>query len=516
MVGTTNNYLAGAFNAYVIKTDTLGNQLWARQYGGSNFYTGYGITQVSSGAFFISGSKNNSGWHYPYIMKLNDTGTVLSEKGFGNGALSTSGGYDYFRSVLPTSDGGLIGAGSVGIGGGQFALIKTDSMGNTECFNVPYFNTNTAVTSIISVISPTITSGGTEANQPYDIAYGANLTIACLGAATVWPGDTDHNSIADNDDLLQIGLYHDTIGLVRTLQGNLWQDYPSANWGEMQANNHDIKHIDCNGDGIIDDNDTLAIHMNFNSTHAFKPQNTEQKISDSPIYFSFPSGIYSPGDWIDADIVIGTSSIPVSNLYGISFDITYDASLVQPGTETLTFPSSWFASPGINSINITKINAMSSLACGAETRKDHLNSDGYGMIAKFKFQLKTSIPSSSVLHLFFSHTIANDSVGTPITFAPINDSVIINVSGAGIEEKENASFFSIAPNPFSSYTSITFNRDQKNSTIKILNSIGEEITVFSFTGKTLTIEKENFKNGMYFIEVIDSYKNRLIKKLIIQ
>ena len=146
-------------------------------------------------------------------------------------------------------------------------------------------------------------------------------------------------------------------------------------------NGSDIKNADCNGDGTIDNNDTLAINLNFSLTHAFAPTNSDLRLVNPNLYFASSGSAYPPGSWVNIDIMAGTSVLPVNNLYGIAFDLQYDVSLVQPGTESLIYPNSWFASPGVDAIKIGKVDALSSTAFAGETRINHTNANGYGKMA---------------------------------------------------------------------------------------------------------------------------------------
>ena len=74
----------------------------------------------------------------------------------------------------------------------------------------------------------------------------------------------------------------------------------------------------------------------------------------------------------------------------------------------------------------------------------------------------------------------------------------------------------IYPNPFSSYTTLIFSEEQKNSTIKIIDVLGRQIKEINFTGKELIIEKGMMKEGIYFVQTTDEKRNIVNKKIIIQ
>jgi N-acetylneuraminic acid mutarotase len=89
-------------------------------------------------------------------------------------------------------------------------------------------------------------------------------------------------------------------------------------------------------------------------------------------------------------------------------------------------------------------------------------------------------------------------------------------SPLNVENNDLKSSFLIYPNPFTSKTTIKFNTEQNDVTIKIRDILGKEIKSINFTGRQLLIEKENINAGIYFIHTIDENKKTTTKKIIIQ
>lgn len=84
-----------------------------------------------------------------------------------------------------------------------------------------------------------------------------------------------------------------------------------------------------------------------------------------------------------------------------------------------------------------------------------------------------------------------------------------------IDENNEPIGFNIYPNPFTSQTTITFTQEQKNTVIKIIDVLGKEIKNLIFTGKLLLIDKEDIKDGIYFVQIIDENNNVANRKIII-
>jgi len=82
--------------------------------------------------------------------------------------------------------------------------------------------------------------------------------------------------------------------------------------------------------------------------------------------------------------------------------------------------------------------------------------------------------------------------------------------------KDNLNSFEIYPNPSKDQTTIVFTEEQKNTTVRITDMLGKEIKTINFNGTKMTIEKEELKEGIYFIQTTDMNKEYYSHKLIIQ
>jgi hypothetical protein len=114
---------------YIVKTDAHGNTLWARTYGDSGIDRCFSVQQTTDGGFILAGETVPLGaYQYDvYIVRTDSTGDVLWSKTYGGPSADRS------SAVKRTADGGYVIAGrsnSFGIGDYDIYLIKTDSLGN--------------------------------------------------------------------------------------------------------------------------------------------------------------------------------------------------------------------------------------------------------------------------------------------------------------------------------------------------------------------------------------------------
>lgn len=113
----------------VIRTDSLGNEIWSKIYGGNNFAEiAREIIVLNNSGFILTGTVR-PGPDNLYLLRLNENGDTLWSKSFTN--YIGSEGY----SIDITNDGGFIVGGtcdSLGNNNKKSYVIKTDSLGNLQ------------------------------------------------------------------------------------------------------------------------------------------------------------------------------------------------------------------------------------------------------------------------------------------------------------------------------------------------------------------------------------------------
>lgn len=137
----------GINDYWIVKTDSLGNKIWDKRYGGANDELLTVVYQTSDLGYIMGGysgsgiggdkTQPSKGFHDYWIVKTDSIGTVLWDKDFGGTD------YDFMICLMSTPDGGFLLGGSSGspagpdksqncFGADDVWIIKTDSLGNKQ------------------------------------------------------------------------------------------------------------------------------------------------------------------------------------------------------------------------------------------------------------------------------------------------------------------------------------------------------------------------------------------------
>lgn len=106
---------------------------------------------------------------------------------------------------------------------------------------------------------------------------------------------------------------------------------------------------------------------------------------------------------------------------------------------------------------------------------------------------------------------------TTLTNTGPRDLFLTKMAGStGVAEQQEHFLATIFPNPMTTQTIISFDKELKNAVLKIYNVLGEELKSVNFSGNQFVIEKGEMTKGIYSIQVIDENKNVVNRKIVVQ
>jgi len=128
--GRTQSFGAGLYDVYAVRTNSFGDTLWTKTYGGALYDAANFIQQTSDDGFIISGSTQSfgAGDRDVYLVKTDSGGNVLWTKTFGDIS------YDEAYCVYQIQDSSYVVTGnSIVAGTDKIYVVKTDAAGSSGC-----------------------------------------------------------------------------------------------------------------------------------------------------------------------------------------------------------------------------------------------------------------------------------------------------------------------------------------------------------------------------------------------
>lgn len=336
-----------------------------------------------------------------------------------------------------------------------------------------------------------------------------------VDSTCVWPGDANFDGIANNDDVLAIGLVYGQSGLVRPNASLAWEGQPVPS-DITGFPNWDInKHVDCNGDGTIDNLDTNAVTVNYGLTH-LKWDDTGRRFVDPSLYFVLPDSV-AAGQVVDIPVMLGRDVLPVDSAYGIIFSINYDNTIVADTPVVFNTTNSWLGTDGVDLLGYKYNLYQSSRTDVAITRIDGISRGGFGQIGTVSMTMKDDISGKTYLavdmDLSFSNVKLIDARGNIVP--TVSEDGVLRVFDPSTSSTELilASDLRMFPNPTNGLLNLAL-PGQNMETVKLMNVLGEEVYTQDVTSDNTQLNLNELSAGTYFVQV-KVQGNWLTRKLIL-
>jgi len=258
---------------FLVKIDEEGDTLWTRTIGGTSDDCGHYSTQISDGGYIATGFTHSYGMGTPqrynvFLARTDTNGDTLWTKNFGGDD------DDEGWVVQETSDGGFIIVGdswSFQPGNSHVYLIKTDSDGNelwTKLYGRPYFDQGFCLQQTSD--NGFIIAGLTSADDWNEDIY---LIRTDEFGDSLWTGHIGH-------DFLDVGKW-----IELTIDGCYIIAGYTKPWGESDSDVFLVKTTPDQTNAIYEDDNKLPMQFNLSQNHP-NPFNASTVISYSILFDS--------------------------------------------------------------------------------------------------------------------------------------------------------------------------------------------------------------------------------------
>lgn len=331
----------------------------------------------------------------------------------------------------------------------------------------------------------------------------------CLGPNLVWPGDTESNNVSNHFDLLNIGLAFGSEGPERSVQGIEWTGLLAEQWDEVFPNGLNQVHADCDGNGVVDENDIAALEVNFNETHGdvIPPVLIGGSEDDSPLYVDLlGAGALIDGQQFSASIMLGTEDFPVEEMYGLAFTLEFDPEVIDPNSIQLMYDPSWLGVENVNLITFDQSEADEGKVHVALSRSDQNNVSGHGHIAAF-IGIIDNIAGKEAVQIGVTQVkaITVKQALVPLT-KPVQTAGIVTSTNEPVIGE-----FKVFPNPASTEVTLVHPLGIKAENVRLKNINGVVIQIELSGNNQLNIG--DLADGIYFLE-IETAEGLFLEKLV--
>src|ERR1019366_5985604 len=149
-----------------------------------------------------------------------------------------------------------------------------------------------------------------------------------IDSVYVWPGDANYDGVVDQNDMLAIGVGFGATGAVRNNASLNWAPQYCVNWIDTLPGAVNMKHADCDGNGTVTYADTLAVVQNFSLTHPREGGMDEARSNVPELQLLFDQHTAYVGNVVHASLILGSSAFPLTNAYGLAFNLNFNSLLV--------------------------------------------------------------------------------------------------------------------------------------------------------------------------------------------
>lgn len=320
----------------------------------------------------------------------------------------------------------------------------------------------------------------------------------------VWPGDCNNDGIADNTDLLPIGIAYGATGPIRPNASLAWTGQVGADWQFPWIGD---KYTDTDGNGVISASDTIAIVQNYGLTHNKTYTRTAGAPSSPDLYFDFSGDTLATGLPFEVDVNLGTMALPADSVYGLAFKVLYDPTLLDSGSANMSFNSSWIGTYGTDMLAIQKNVQDAGELHVAITRINQQDVSGYGPIARFGgitidnlSGKNKSVAEMLTLEIVDVEIYSISGIERPVNSIP--SELIVEENSSNTETAHLFSAVRVFPVPASDLLTVRIAPELEVSQVSLLDLSGKQLNHWTAAQQNvLQLDVSGFENGVYLLQM---------------
>ena len=331
--------------------------------------------------------------------------------------------------------------------------------------------------------------------------FAIKVNTAQCSADSVWAGDANGDWTVNVYDPLAIGVAYGSTGTLRPSATTNWQAEFCMNWVDTFANGINMKHADCNGDGVVDTLDIAPIYTNFGNWH-LKPSPAAKTTNVPNLYFDISGIPFIAGTTVNIPVKLGDATNPMSNIYGIAGGIQLSGITLATAPQ-ISYTGSWLGN-ATNTLHFNK-SAVSGTIDWALSRKDHQNTSGQGTIAWVSFHIPADANGQTLALSFSNIKLVDKALGNITSFNALDTSVLIHTMGIN-DFNATIQNAAIVPNPSHNEAALSFSSikafEMKIEAFDVTGKMVFNQTTFATKGiNEIKLPTQSLSQGVYIVKL---------------
>ena len=193
--------------------------------------------------------------------------------------------------------------------------------------------------------------------------------------------------------MLYLGLGYDSDGQERPDVSTEWAGNSATPWAlSTPFRQVNYSNMDCNGDGLVNDDDLAAVSINWNQVIRPGLDDPMAKPFIPPAFnidsFSLHIGTDTLEDApFSLPVNVGAIDDTAHAVLGLAFSIVYDTERIDPGSVDFIASNSWLGNPANNLFVFKKSSIPGRLDVVLSRKSGNSTATGWGAIGQFSGQL---------------------------------------------------------------------------------------------------------------------------------